>query len=100
MTFAGETWRNRFFKVKNHPNTHLFITPEELGPEPKGVNRYSRANLWQLYTALAWGLEKVHFICLWDRQSGDGPGGTKHMLDSVQEHLGQVHILDTNVIFA
>ena len=73
--------------------------PEELSTPPIGVNAYSRNNIWQLYTALAWTPEKVRFISLWNRKEGDGPGGTKHMRDEVLKHFGQVHILDTNELF-
>jgi hypothetical protein len=63
------------------------------------MNPFSRNNSWQLYTALSWTSEKVHFISLWDKKEGEGQGGTKHMRDAVLKHLGQVHILDTNELF-
>jgi tetratricopeptide (TPR) repeat protein len=96
VTFAKDNWRDRFYKVKDHQNTKLAILPEELGPPPKGINSYARNNLWQLYTALARGLHKVRFICLWNRKGGDGPGGTEHMHDTVRKHSGHVYVLDTN----
>lgn len=95
VTFAGDVWRERFFKVKEHPKTRVLIMPEELGPLPKGANPYARNNLWQLYTTLAAGPDKVRFICLWNRKEGDGPGGTKHLHDTVLKHSGQVYVLDT-----
>jgi tetratricopeptide (TPR) repeat protein len=100
VTYAGDVWRDRFYRVKNHQNTKFYIMPEELSIPPIGVNAYSRNNIWQLYTALAWTPEKVRFISLWNRKEGDGPpGGTKHMRDEVLKHFGQVHILDTNELF-
>lgn len=99
VLFAGETWRDRFYKVKSHENTTLFMMPEELGQLPRGINPYARNNVWQLYTALAWKTEKVRFITLWNRKEGDGPGGTNHMNNEVKKHSGQVHILDTNQLF-
>lgn len=99
VTFAGEKWRDRFYQVKEHPNTRLFVMPEELGLPPKNVNSYARNNLWQLYSALAWGTEKVRFICLWNLEGGDGPGGTQHMHDSVLDHAGKVYVLDTNKLW-
>jgi hypothetical protein len=51
-----------------------------------------------LYTALAWGVEKVHFVCLWNGVGGDGRGGTSHMYDEVAQRTGQVHWIDTRTL--
>jgi len=99
VTFADGNWRDRYYAVKNNKLTTLFVMPEELGPTPENTNPYERNNLWQLYTALSMGPEKVRFICLWDGKGGDGPGGTKHMHDEVKKRAGQVHVLDTNILF-
>ena len=99
VSFAGEDWTRWFYEVKNHPNTTLLVMPVELGPTPPKVDPYERNNLWQLYTALGRGPEKVRFVCLWNRRGGDGPGGTKHMHDAVHERSGQVYVLDTNELF-
>lgn len=97
--FAGSGWVNRFYKIKNHPNTTLLIMPRELGVLPRGRKPFERNNKWLLYTALAHGSEKVKFICLWNRQGGDGPGGTKHLYNAVLQHDGQVIILDTTTLW-
>lgn len=99
VTFAGDNWRERFYKVKADSKARMLIMREELGPLPKGANPYARNNLWQLYTALTWGPEKVRFICLWNRKGGDGPGGTQHMYDTVLTHSGHVHVLETNILW-
>ncbi len=99
VSFAGASWRNRFYQLKADPHARLLIMPEELGSLPKNGSPYARNNLWQLYTALAWGPEKVRFLCLWNRKGGDGPGGTQHMHDSVLKHSGQAFVLDTNTLW-
>ena len=103
VSFAGDVWGDRFYKVKNNSNTKLFIMPDEIGLAPKDVDPYARNNLWQLYTALSLTQqgkpERMHFLCLWNRKGGDGPGGTKDMYDQVSKHLGQVSVLDTNELF-
>ncbi len=99
VSFAGNNWQDRFYQVKQNPNTALLIMSNELGQLPENTDPYERNNLWQLYSALSWGAEKVKFICLWDGKSGDGPGGTKHMHDSVKKRSGQVVVLDTKTLF-
>jgi len=96
VTFADGNWRDRYYAVKNNKLTTLFLMPEELGPTPEDANPYERDNLWQLYTALSIGPEKIRFICLWDGKGGDGPGGTKHMHDEVLKRSGKVYVIDTN----
>src|SRR4030042_3186110 len=98
VTFAEGKWGKRYYAVKNNKLTTLFVMPDELGSTPGNANPYERNNLWQLYTALSMGPKKVRFICLWDGKGGDGPGGTKHMHDSVKERSGLVYVLDTNVL--
>lgn len=95
VNFAGAHWRERFFAVTQASRARLFIMPDELGSTPTGTDHFARANLWMLYTAQAWGADKTRFICLWDGQAGDGPGGTKHLVDAVQQRAGQVYLLDT-----
>jgi len=99
VSFAGEAWPDRYFRVKAHPQTRRLIMPEELGPPPKGTDPYVRANRWQFYTALAHGPERVRFICLWDGKEDDGPGGTKYMYDTVRQYAGQVHVIDTTKLW-
>ena len=72
--------------------------PDELGPAPRGVTVFERCNLWLLYTALPYGVDKVRFICLWDGKKGDGPGGTAHMYEEVKERTGQVIWIDSRKI--
>lgn len=99
VAFAGDKWRDRFFQVKADPKTHLLIMADELGLPPKGTNPYVRNNLWLVYTALGYGLDKFYFICLWDRKDGDNPGRTKHMHDTVLKYSGQVYVLDTTTLW-
>jgi len=100
VTFAGEFWRDLYWRVKTHPapQSKVLVMPEVLGPTPAGVDPFARNNLWQLYTALAWGPDKVNFLCLWNRQEGDGPGGTQHMYEMVTRHAGRAYVIDTNTL--
>lgn len=99
VAFAGESWVDRYYAVKENALAQIRIQPDDLGPLPKGINPYERNNLWQLYTALAFGPDKVRFLALWNGQGGKGPGGTQHMVETVRRHAGRVSILDTSKLF-
>ncbi len=99
VAFVPGNWTDRFYQVKGHPKTKLFVMPKELGPVPKGASPYARDNLWQLYSALAWSPDKVRFICLWNGKGGDGVGGTQHMYETVQKYAGRVYVLDTTKLW-
>ena len=91
----GEKWRERYFNLKSGMQALPRAMPDELGPLPKDVNPFERCNLWLLYTALAHGVDKVRFICLWDGGGGDGPGGTAHMYNEVKNRTGRVTWINT-----
>ncbi len=94
----GDKWRERYFALKARLADPPQIMPRELGPPPKGVNAYERCNLWLLCTALAWGVDKVRFVCLWNGAGGDGPGGTQHMYEEVKRRTGRVAWIDTRTL--
>ena len=99
VAFAGDGWAERYFKMKSDAKTRVYVMADELGSLPTGANPYSRNNLWQLYTALAWGPDKVRFVCLWNRKGGDGVGGTQDMVETVQKYSGRVYVLDTTKLW-
>ncbi len=94
----GDRWRERYFALKAQLADAPRIMPDELGPLPKGMDAYERCNLWLLYTALGWGVDKVRFVALWNGGGGDGPGGTKHMYDEVKRRTGRVTWIDTRTL--
>lgn len=99
VAFAGQSWVDRYRAVKAHALTRIYVQPDELGPPPQGIDPYVRNNLWQLYTALAHGVDKVRFIALWDGAGGAGPGGCQDMVETVRRYAGQVSIVDTRQLF-
>lgn len=94
----SETWRERYLKAKDNLTTTIRSAPESLGLPPKGIDPYERCNLWLLSTALSYGINKVHFVCLWDGGGGDGPGGTAHLYKEVEKRTGQVIWIDTRTL--
>lgn len=99
VSFAGPGWSTRFQTIQDNPLANVSITPGQTEFATETATPYARTNLWLLQRAFARGEDKVHFICLWNRQGGDGPGGTEQMHDEVNKRTGQVHLLDTNILF-
>ncbi len=99
VAFAGQRWVDRYHALKANPLTSIRVQTDALGPPPDDASPYERNNLWQLYTALALGADKIHFIALWNGADGAGRGGTRHMVDAVRKHAGRVFILDTRTLF-
>ncbi|MBK9026556.1 MAG: tetratricopeptide repeat protein [Propionivibrio sp.] len=98
VAFAGESWIDRYYAIKEHALARIRLQLDELGP-PQGSNPYVRNNLWQLYTALAHGVDKVRFVGLWNGEGGSGPGGTQNMVETVRRYAGRVSIIDTRQLF-
>lgn len=97
---AGEAWRLRYLALCGRLPLAPRIMPDALGPLPldrHGIpgNPYERCNRWLLYSALSFGLDRLHFICLWDGGSGDGAGGTAHMVEEVKKRTSRITWLDT-----
>ncbi len=98
---GGEAWRGRYIDAKAKLAAPIRSAPDELGGLPqtaKQGNPFERCNLWLLYTALAYGVDKVRFVCLWNGGGGDGPGGTAHMYNEVKRRTGNVTWIDIRQI--
>lgn len=98
VTRHYEAWRDRYLAAKANLTTVIRAAPEQLGPTPQSVDPYERCNRWLLYTALAYGIDKVRFICLWDGTGIVKPGGTAHMYQEVKRRTGQVTWIDTRTL--
>ncbi len=97
VDFAGDDWRARFLEAKARAALH--VLPLERGPTPVGEDPYERNNLWMLEAASRFGPDKVDFVCLWNGESGDGPGGAQHMMEEVRKAGGRALWLDTTKLW-
>lgn len=97
ITFADADWQERFDAAKSRAAFH--VLPLERGPTRDGENAYERNNLWMLESATRFGPEKVELVCLWNGQAGDGPGGTRHLMQEVERRAGHTHWLDTTKLW-
>ena len=98
VDFADSDWRTRFFAAKARAVVH--IAPSELCSIRDGQDAYDRNNRWMLETALGFGADQVDFVCLWNGEGGDGPGGTRDMIKSVRNRGGRTRWLDTTKLWA
>jgi hypothetical protein len=94
----GPAWRERYATVKAALSSPPRVMADELGPLPAGTDAFVQCNEWLLATALQHGADRLHFICLWDGGGGDGPGGTRHMIDVVRRVHGHVSWIDTRTL--
>ncbi len=98
VDFAGDSWHARFLAAKARANLH--VQPIELGPVPPDDDPYERNNRWMLEAASRFGPSRLAFICLWDGQGADGPGGTRHMMEEVRNRGGRAVWLDTRKLWS
>jgi hypothetical protein len=97
VDFADENWHDRFFAVKAQASLH--VMPDERGPLPPGETAYERNNLWMLDSAWRFGSDKIIFICLWNGEGGDGPGGVWHLMTEVRRKTQRIMWLDTRKLW-
>lgn len=94
-----DRWHDRYVSVKRHRLTQIWVTPDDLGPASQGRSPYARNNRRQLYTAMAYGPEKLRVIALWNGEGGDGPGGTADMIEQAKARGAETVIIDTKAAF-
>jgi hypothetical protein len=89
LPFAqGERWQARYLALKSHLKNPPRNMADALGNFPEEeINPNERCNRWLLYTALACGIDKVHFICIDDRGDADELGYKVQMYQQVNKRL-------------
>ncbi|MEM5344631.1 hypothetical protein [Paraburkholderia azotifigens] len=92
VSFADADWTGRFANVASR--AQRFIATEIPGDTSAGEDPYERTNMRMLDEALSLGGNDVVLICVWNGQGGDGPGGTKHMVETVRAKGGEVRWID------
>jgi hypothetical protein len=97
VDFANANWHPRYMAAKSSATLH--VMPGELSPLADGENPYERNNLWMLEAAARFGPKKIVFICLWNGQGGDGPGGTRHFMDEARRKTENIYWLDTRKLW-
>jgi len=94
----GAAWHARYRAVVARLAIAPSEAPRELGALAAGEDPFVRGNLWLLASARAASAEKLCCICLWDGGGGDGPGGTRHLVEAVRAAGGSVIRIDTHAL--
>jgi hypothetical protein len=92
VSFAGDRWIERFKLVV--AEAEVFVAPELLGALAEGEDPYERTNVWMLDEARRMAGDEIFFVCLWNGEGGDGPGGAQHMMEAVRQLGGAIHWID------
>jgi hypothetical protein len=87
VRFAGPEWEAAYRRVVSHPNTEKAFQVSGMAGDPHVLNTKRMLDA-------ARADPPVRAIVLWDGQSGDGPGGTREMLDRVRAAGGSAEIID------
>lgn len=91
VAFANHDWLQRFERaLKSAALLEVAHRPLDIGDDPFEAN-----NRRMLEAARRFGDHAVEFVCLWNGQTGDAPGGAEHMMQEVRQAGGGVHWLDT-----
>jgi hypothetical protein len=93
VDFADANWHDRYFAAKSKAVLH--VMPSELGPLTAGQNPYERNNLWMLDSAARFSGDKLVFICLWNGEAGDGPGGAQQLMEEAGRKTKRIYWVDT-----
>ena len=97
VAFAGPDWIDRFDKLfLELPHLELNKSkdlPRWLRKKPD-YSLWQRNNFWQLHSALTFGGMNMTMFALWDRQAGDGPGGTAEMVAEAQNRGAKVILVE------
>lgn len=95
VAYAGKNWAERYERLLTSLPVHIYTPDEEKIAEPE---IWEVANQWMLKQALVNGGANMTLMVLWDRNEGDGKGGTKHMIDICKKEGATSIIVDINEI--
>lgn len=100
---AGPEWIERFNRLYKKLNRHILSKTLNL---PKWLQKkaaysiWERNNSWMLNSALINTGLHMTLIALWDGKSGDGPGGTQHMINKAKERGAKIVVIDMKELVA
>jgi len=91
---GGDEWVDRFFKMRNHPRVDEYYQPDCVGLPREGDNLHERNNRWALYSALAYGIDNVRLIAVWDGKNEPSVDLdsrlVRHMIELMRDAGGRI----------
>ncbi|GAB1469152.1 hypothetical protein MASR2M66_00280 [Chloroflexota bacterium] len=98
VTPAGESWVDRFYKVRNHPLVDEIYQTEHLGPPKDGDNLYERNCRWTVYSAIGRvGIDNIFMIAVASEYVGDTRDKdillTRYIIEVIRNFGGRVEEL-------
>ncbi|MEA2488786.1 MAG: hypothetical protein QOH21_578 [Acidobacteriota bacterium] len=100
---SGGNWVRRYHDLLGATKTRILQEDEDLPDwlfdKKSTYSVWERTNLWMLSRAMVHGGGAMTLLALWNGQTGDGPGGTKDMLDRARKRGAQSVVLGTGTIF-
>jgi hypothetical protein len=99
VAFAGKNWIDRFFALCNRLPVHIMPASDAFPGDSDTISIWERSNRWMLDKSLQNGGEHMSLLALWNKEAGDGTGGTAHMAEAVKQAGGNVTIIDTRKLF-
>ena len=102
---AGDSWVERFYKMRNHLRVDEYYQAELVGNPKPGDDVFERNNRWALYSAMVRGIDNLRLIALYDDKRGNGHDAldaqlVKHMIDLMRDAGGQVDVINPSKITA
>ena len=97
VDFAGADWHERYLAVETR--RRCISCPTNWAHFGEGDNAYERNNQWMLDAADRFGGDRMAFICLWNGQGGDGPGGAQHLMEEARRKTARIYWLDTRKLW-
>ncbi len=97
---GGETWAERFYKIRSHPLVDEYYQMDNVGEAKEGYEPYERNNRWALYSSLLHGIDKVRLIAVWNGLGGRPKDRdarlTRHMVELMRETGGMIETINTS----
>ncbi|HNK64324.1 MAG TPA: hypothetical protein PLE14_09715, partial [Anaerolineales bacterium] len=95
---AGETWTERFYKVRNHSLVDVINQYEALGDPKEGDDLFERNNRWAVYSAIGRdSIRNVRLLAVANEGISSADKDihlTRHMIDLMREEGGQVEFIN------